>query len=283
MQPKNRLRTFIYYLCIPSCVLFHRLSIVQDQNVLSLTLGFFLIGYLPGELALRLLFHRSNPFDKFEVIILKISMSFLIVTALSLVLNLFRRGLDPTYVFSSVWIIIAVLMIVNIFADYYQPAAVEQSTLGEQIRQMWSSSSSTINRLRAYIPILILGALSLVIFVYISINAKVEEHYSEFFVLDGSGKADLTSLNLGRGDPGALILGITNHHLDEQQYSIEAGAGGRSLYKSEPFVVNVGDTYYLPVTINFPNETIDDRVEFWLYSIKNFEPPKTLLLQVTSQ
>ena len=269
-----------YYLIILIINVGHSLSIIFDLNCFMLILGLLVIGYIPGSLSIRLLFRRTNTLSKYERWLLSICLSLLIITALSLLLNLISQGLSPNIVFTSVWILIGILLIINLIFDQYWPLPAVPPPLYEGFHFRWSSFNSINYKSLSHISILIVALLSLALLIHLTLSAKVDERYTEFFVLDDSGKADPSSLLLYVGNPKMFIFGISNHQGDDQQYYFEATSADNLLYRSDPFLVNDGDTNYIPVTLQLHSVSSSKRVEIRLLITGQVDPLSTLLLQV---
>ena len=68
--------------------------------------------------------------------------------------------------------------------------------------------------------LLVLLAVSIVAVVYITVNPKSGEKFTEFYILGENGKAGNYPTNLTLGETGNLTVGITNREQNTTSYNL---------------------------------------------------------------
>jgi len=269
-----------YYSILLLVVVSHALSTLFNLQTLMIALGILVVGYVPGTLSIRLLFQQANILHKSERQILSVVLSILLVTTLSLLLNLFPQGLRPNIIYLSVWFLIVLLLMINLLFDKYRPIPVRSSQKNVSPFFGWAPDNLPERRLLGHFTVIVVAVLSLTLLMYLTISAENAESYSEFFVLDNSGGANPGLLELQVDRTNEFVLGISNQTGLEQQYSIGASAGDNLLFQSDSIKVGMGNTETILVKLLIPGDVTGKRVQIKLFISGQVDPTNTLLLQI---
>lgn len=117
--------------------------------------------------------------------------------------------------------------------------------------------------------LLILLAASIVAVIYITVNPKSGEKFTEFYILGENGKAGNYPNNLTLGETGNLTMGIVNREQNVTSYDLVVQLNGTNLY-NKTFTLSKNETKEIP--FNFTAETPgqNQKMQFTLYKLPNY-------------
>jgi len=117
--------------------------------------------------------------------------------------------------------------------------------------------------------LLILLAASIVAVVYITVNPKSGEKFTEFYILGENGKAGNYPTNMTIGETGNLTMGIVNREQNVTTYDLVVQSNGTNLYNNT-FTLSKNETKEIP--FNFTAETYGEnqKIQFMLYKLPNY-------------
>lgn len=117
--------------------------------------------------------------------------------------------------------------------------------------------------------LLILLAASIVGVIYITVNPKSGEKFTEFYILGENGKAGDYPSNLTIGETGNLTVGIVNREQNVTSYDLVVQLNGTNLYNNT-FTLSKNETKEIP--FNFTAETSgkNQKMQFMLYKLPNY-------------
>jgi uncharacterized membrane protein len=115
--------------------------------------------------------------------------------------------------------------------------------------------------------------------IYTVANPKVGERFTEFYILGAeTHKAEGYSTELKLGEPGEVILGITNREHEPTTYRVEITINGTKVNEYGPISLEHEENWEEPVTFT-PLETGENqKVEFQLFREDQTEIYRTLHL-----
>lgn len=137
-------------------------------------------------------------------------------------------------------------------------------------------------RSRALLAILIIAVVAGVgILAYILANPKVEERFTEFYILGLNGKAGDYPTELVVGEEGKVIVGIINRELDSITYRVEVVTDGAKTSELGPVTLEHGENW--EGTVSFTaSRWSNQKVEFLLYRQEQNEVYQALHLRVAA-
>ena len=123
--------------------------------------------------------------------------------------------------------------------------------------------------------------LSIVAVGAIAVNPPTTtEPFTEFYLVGPDGNASGYPTELAPGEPGTVIVGISNHEHRAVQYRLEVTWNG-SVTAAETVQLADGQTEEQPMTLTAPTEPGRYRLQFHLYNETGTEPYRTTRLLVT--
>jgi len=127
--------------------------------------------------------------------------------------------------------------------------------------------------------VLILGVIGAIS--YFVVNAKVNEKFTEFYILGSAGKAGSYPTDIQAGQSIPITIGIVNHEQKTTTYRIEVRINGVKNDEVAGIILNPEEKWENPVTF-MPQQAGDNqKVEFILYHDEDSNPYlKPLLLWI---
>jgi uncharacterized membrane protein len=272
----------LYYI-LPLLVGGHVLSVWLGFRVGQVVLGLAVIGYIPGALAIRLLFQATSELGTLERFVLSIVTSFMLCTSLGLLLNLLPQGLSSNSIYLAVWGVITVLFLLNIWSyRHHTSESVSIRDLAANLAERVTTQYAK-QELAAYFVAGVAAALCLSLLVFLTMSAESDETFTEFYLLSLEGLAQGYSQGAAVGQPLTVTVGIANQEAVPSDYQVyvisdELLIGESGLVHLEP-----GATDERPVSFTPLAAGDDVEVLFYLYRDEGEGPYRflRLWLQVT--
>jgi len=117
--------------------------------------------------------------------------------------------------------------------------------------------------------LLILLAASIVAVVYITVNPKSGEKFTEFYILGENGKAGNYPTNLTIGETGNLTMGIVNREQNVTSYDLVVKQNGTNIYNNT-FTLSKNETKKIPFSFTAKSSGKNQKIEFMLYKLPNY-------------
>jgi uncharacterized membrane protein len=271
----------VFYAAIVLILAGHALSVLLDLNLPKIALGFAVIGYLPGALLVRLVFHPEGGLGTFERGVLGLVSSLMLCMALGLLLSLLPNGLNPGVLNVSIWALTLLLLLLDLVANrrrsrHWVPKGSGVLCLQERARSWLPKEGRAV-----HIIMLVLIALCFAWLAALLMRAENGERFTEFYALTEQGIAGPLPRELTVKHPAELVLGIANRTGTEQVYHIEVVSLGSLLYRSQEFAVRHDSKTQIPVKLSLPEDSAGTKLEIRLYEAGQVDPLHVLLLQIT--
>jgi uncharacterized membrane protein len=117
--------------------------------------------------------------------------------------------------------------------------------------------------------LLILLAASIVGVIYITVNPKSGEKFTEFYILGENGKAGDYPSNLTIGETGNLTVGIVNREQNVTSYDLVVQLNGTNLYNNT-FTLSKNETKEIPFNFTAETSGTNQKMQFMLYKLPNY-------------
>lgn len=117
--------------------------------------------------------------------------------------------------------------------------------------------------------LLILLAASIVAVVYITVNPKSGEKFTEFYILGENGKAGNYPTNMTIGETGNLTMGIVNREQNVTSYDLVVQLNGTNLYNNT-FTLSKNETKEIPFNFTANTTGQNQKIQFMLYKLPNY-------------
>lgn len=117
--------------------------------------------------------------------------------------------------------------------------------------------------------LLILLIASIVAVVYITVNPKSGEKFTELYILGQNGKAGDYPSNMTLGETGNLTMGIVNREQNKTSYDLVVELNGKNLYNNT-FTLSKNETKQIPFNFTAQSTGQNQKMEFLLYKLPNY-------------
>lgn len=238
------------------------------NNVLRIILGLPFVLFFPGYTLLAALFPRGGSLDGVERLVFSFGMSIAVVPLTGLALNVTPWGIRLYPMLISLFIFIVFMSAISWYRGRRllpeERIALTFETKLPSISNLWSIQTSRSKIVTIVLVLLIIGALGTLGYV-ISIP-KVQDNFTEFYVLNAEGKASNYPSMVVLGQSTEVILGIVNQEHEPTIYKIEIHIDGENAGEIGAINLNDGEKWEQIVTFS-PNKTgSNQKVEFLLYT-----------------
>ncbi len=248
------------------------------SNVLRIILGLPFLLFFPGYTLVVALFPKKNALDGIERLALSFGLSIAVVPLIGLILNYTFWGvrLYPILISLTIFIIITSVIV---WYRRRRLAWVERFTVSFNFSlPPWRGQSFIDNILSIILIVAILGAIGTL--GYVIATPKVEEKFTEFYVLGLEGKLIDYPSELSIGEEARVIVGIINREHETVDYRVEAKIDGVRGNQTGPLELEHDEKWEEIVSFTPDRAGDSQKVEFLLYKNGKSEPYLKLYLWV---
>ena len=243
--------------------------IFYPLDILRIILGLPFLLFFPGYVLIAVLFPRQEGINGVERVALSFGTSIAVVPLTGLILNYTPWGISLETILYS---IASFIFITSIASWLRQMRLTKQERFDIEFRLRvpgWSSGAWN-KVLYVMLVISILGALGTL--GYAIDTPKLEERFTEFYVLGLNGKAANYPGNMSAGEEARVIVGIVNHEHKVVSYRIEVRIDG--VKNNEVKTVELANEQQWEEIVSFiPDKAGDNqKVEFLLFTNGETEP-----------
>lgn len=247
-----------------------------ENNILRSIIGIPIVLFIPGYLLTVVLFPKKNDTGMTGRIALGLGLSIVVISFLGLLLN-FTFGL-------KFFPMLAILYIYTIIMVLY--AVYKREKLPEDER-FYISFHKTVDNITPknsmdgiLTGILILAIILSIGMAYMAITVpKIGETFTEFYILDNSGKTINYSTNLNIDNAATYKLGVVNYEYGTTNYRIDTVVD-QDILTSRYLILNSGETWEDNVVFTLDKKGTDVKLEFLLFKNDLKEPYRKLYLRV---
>jgi uncharacterized membrane protein len=118
------------------------------------------------------------------------------------------------------------------------------------------------------IILLVLLVVLIAATVYITVNPKNGEKFTEFYILGQDGQAGNYPTNLTLGETGNVTVGIVNREQSTTDYNLVV-IQNSTVYTNQTFTLQKNETKLIPVNFTPNNTANNTKLEFLLYKLPN--------------
>lgn len=251
------------------------------SNILRIILGLPFVLFFPGYTLIAAIFPRKEGLSGIERVALSFGMSIAVVPIIGLILNYTPWGIKLE---SILWAIASFIFIMIAIAGLRRRRLQQQERFGIEFHLALPSRGMGIqDKLLSTILVLtVLGALGMI--GYIIATPKIEQEFTEFYILGLEDKATDYPRVLKVGEEGRVRLAIVNHEHDTMDYRIEMMINGVKNNEVKPIVLDNDKEWTREISFIPEMAGENQKVEFLLYKNGEAEPylePLHLWLDVT--
>ena len=237
-------------------------------------LGLPMVLFFPGYVLIAALFPGKNGIEIVERIALSLGLSIAFVPILGLLLNFtFGIRLIPILLilctYTIVMSLVAAMRRRELPADerFYFPIPKISEIINNELHGNKGKSDKILTGILIFTLFLAIGIIFFVV-----ITPKVGERFTEFYILDSSGKTGDYPVNLKLNFPENVRVGIINHEYVLINYSIQVKLNDNIL-TSESIGLNHNDTWEKNMTFVPDREGTNMKLGFLLFNSNNFTEP----------
>lgn len=254
-----------------------------QNSIIRTILGIPMVLFIPGYVLIAALFTKKNDLESVERIALSFGLSIAVVPLLGLMLN-FTYGIRLIPILFSLIIYAIVLIFI---ASYRRGKLPEDERFSISFSKTYRNiveESKPKNRTDAILTIVLIitAVIAIGMIYYVITTPKIGERFTEFYVLDSSGKADNYSTELKIDQPFTYLVGVSDHEYGVVNYTIQMSLDNNVL-TDQQLTIGHNQTWERNITIIPNKKGTDMKLEFWLFKENNFtEPYRELHLWVNS-
>jgi len=207
-------------------------TLLNVEDVVSITMGLPFLLFIPGYMLISILFPMKTDYSRInglERVGLSFGFSIALVSLLGLLLNFTPWGIQLISVLLSIFLLVEVLGLIALYR-WKTTSPEKRFTISVGISQ-YKSSSIFEKILTIFIILSIFLALSSV--VYLIVQPKVGDAFTDFYVLTPSGDAANYPQDIPKGQNISLVLGLINHEYTMMNYTIEVWLVNESVVFNE--------------------------------------------------
>ncbi len=252
---------------------------ILTSGILKILLGVALVIFFPGYTLMASLFPRKGDLGGVERLALSFGLSFAVVPLIGLALN-FTWGISIYPVLTSILLFIAITAAV---AWYRRQRLPPDERFAPRFRfrlsllaQSWASQGQWDKILTILLAVVILAAIGTV--GYIISKPKVEERFTEFYILGPQGKAENYPMELIPGAKRSVILAVVNQEHEITEYKIVVTMDEEKVTEVGSITLNHGEKWEQEVSFAPVKVGLNQKVEFLLYKGDATEVYRTLHL-----
>lgn len=245
--------------------------------IIRIIFGLPFVVFLPGYSLIIALFPKKYQMGNIERVALSFGLSIAVVPFIGLILNYTPLGIT---LYSTLYSVAGFIFAMSLIAwlRLRRLYDSERFSIELQINRPTWSGNKWDKALSLVLVVAILGAIG--VLGYVLTTPKVEEKFTEFYILGPEGEAADYPTTLSVGEQAVVILGIVNHEQRAVDYRVEIVVSGTKF--NEIGLLSLENDQKWENTVVFsPDEPGNDqKVEFLLYRGGQSEIYRTLYLWI---
>ena len=250
------------------------LTPVLSETPVRTILGIPMVLFIPGYVLIAALFPKKDDLEGVERIALSFGLSIAVVPLLGLLLN-FTFGIRLVPILLSLCSYSIALTIIAAYRRETLPIeerfCVPFHRVHEIIDREIKTPKSRTDIILTFILVFSIALAAGMIYFVIT-TPKIGERFTEFYILDPSGKAQDYTTELINNSPSRILVGAVNHEYIPINYTVQV-ALDKEVLAGTSFMLAHNGTWEDNVTFT-PGKTGSDlKLEFWLFKEDNFTAP----------
>ncbi|MFC2003653.1 DUF1616 domain-containing protein [Chloroflexota bacterium] len=212
--------------------------VFSPSNVLRVILGIPIVLFFPGYALMAALFPRKERMGSTERVALSLVMSMAIVPLIGLILYITQLGIRLE---SIVYSLASFIFIMSVIAWLRRNRLLEEERFAVEFCLAvpgWSGDTRD-KVLSITLVVAILGALGII--GYVIATPKVEERFTEFYILRPEGETAVRLKQPKVGEAGEVVMVITNHEYHTVSYLIQVRIDGMINNEIGPILLEHGE------------------------------------------
>ncbi|MEW6033638.1 MAG: DUF1616 domain-containing protein [Chloroflexota bacterium] len=217
--------------------------------------------FSPGYLLLLALLPRREQLGWIARLALSVVLSMVVVFLLTFPMNYLPLGMT----IRGLMVSLSLYQVAVVFAAWKRLTALraEEVPAVSLPRVPWATLPSPHGYLSLFLVVAALGAFGS--FAYALAFPPQGEAFTEFYLLDESGKADLTLRTVTAGRQWSVTVGVVNQEGPDATYRVRVESDEGRLAEVGPVELQSGEVWEAPVNLALRNPGDDRKVDFLLY------------------
>lgn len=254
------------------------------ETYIRTIIGIPVVLFIPGYVLIATLFPRNNDLGAAERIALSFGLSIAIVPLLGLLLS-FTFGIRLITILITLCIYTIILLFV---AEYRRRTLPEDERFEIKFHNIYDPIynylNSPKNKLDKFLTIVLIFSVIIAagMIYYVITMPKIGEKFTEFYILNGTGKDGNYQTNIKLGENTTYLVGISNHEYGIVNYKLQTVIDGK-VSTPKDIALNHNQKWEKNVSITLNKKGTNIKLEFWLFKENNLtEPYRKLHLWVNS-
>ena len=255
--------------------------VLWPSTALRIVLGIPALLFCPGYALISALYPRRIGIDGIEKLVFSIGISVAIVPLIGLILNYTPPGITLTTVLSSTASFTLIMSVVAWIRRRRLPTT-ERFGIGFRFRIPIWGGSALDKALTVLVALSLIGAVAVA--GYTMAKPKVDEHFTEFYILGAQGMAAYYPSEVMVGDTVGVLVGISNQEHETVSYRLVSMLDGVEIGTRGPIVLEHEGRWEQSVSFTTTRVGDDQKLELLLYRDADVEPylePLRLWIDVT--
>ena len=251
--------------------------IIFPSGIFRIILGLPFVLFFPGYTLILALYPRKGGIGGVERVALSFGSSIAVVPLIGMVLNYTRWGITLE---SVLYTTAAFIFIMSLVALLRRRRLSKEERFEIEIQLTWRGwGESAWNKVLSIILVLsVVGALG--VLAYTVTTPKVEETFTEFYILGPEGKAEDYPLGLSPGETGQVTVGIINREHEPVSYRVEVAVDGVKNNELSPVMLEHDEEREQLVGFTPDEVGAGQQVQFLLYKGADVKPYLVLYLWI---
>jgi uncharacterized membrane protein len=237
-------------------------------------LGIPMVLFFPGYVLIAALFPKKDDLEGGERIALSFGLSIAVVPLIGLMLN-FTFGIRLILILLS---LCSYTISLTIIASYRRKILPSRERFAVPFYRVYEIIGSKINTPKSktgmILTIIMVFSIALAsgMIYFVITTPKPGERFTEFYILDPSGKAENYSTELKNNSPSKILVGVVNHEYISINYTVQVELD-KKILTDTGFMLAHNDTWENNITFAPDKIGNDLKLEFWLFKEDNFTAP----------
>lgn len=232
------------------------------SNVMRIILGVPFVLFCPGYVLMLVLFPGRRDIGDIERVALSFGISISIVPLIGLILNYTPWGIRLESILYS---LAAFIFSMSALAWARQKKLTEEERFGIQLQLAKPGWEGGVGNKAIFIILLLaiigaLGALG-----YVIATPRVEQKFTQFYILGPEGKATAYPDELNAGEEGRVVVGIINDEHETVSYEVEVRIDNVWNNEAKGITLEAGEKWENEVNFIPRVAGENQKVEFLLY------------------
>lgn len=237
---------------------------VLGGGPVSLALGLIFVLFFPGYTLIAALFPRRGDLDGVQRLALSFGLSIAVVPLIGLILNYTPWGIGLYPVLVSVLVFIFVMAGVAWYRRRRLPREQRfELQFRPRLSQFWGRQNRWDRVLIGLLVVAIIGTIGML--VYVTQTPKVEERFTEFYILGPEGKAENYPGVLVLGEEAKVTVGIVNREQEVTEYNVKILIEGQKVEEVGAIALAHEEKWEQEVSFAPTEVGEKQKVEFQLY------------------